>query len=196
MANIYKDEVKERILEVAQQIFGKFGFKKTTVDEIAQATRKAKSSIYYYFKSKEDIFEAVIEKEASSIRKHVSEIINSNISTVEKLKQYMIIRMKSLTELVNFNEAYKNQFLDHMPFVEKIREKYDYEEMGLIEGILNEGVENGTFVIKDTNLTSVAIVTAMKGLEMPLFINTKNSELENRITSLLDILFFGIIKRA
>ncbi len=193
MALVYKDDVREKILEVAQTIFGKFGYKKTTVDEIAAAARKAKSSIYYYFKSKEDIFEAVIEKEASSIREEVLKIINSTIEPVDKIKQYVLIRMKGLTELVNFNDAYRNQYFDHLPFIEKIREKYDKEEIGLIAGILNEGVAKGRFLIKDTNLTSIAIVTAMKGLEMPLFINTENYELENRVNSLLDILFYGIV---
>ncbi|NOZ46279.1 MAG: TetR/AcrR family transcriptional regulator [Chlorobi bacterium] len=195
MALAYKDDVKEKILDVAQTIFGKFGFKKTTVDEIAAAARKAKSSIYYYFKSKEEIFEAVIEKEASLIRVDVIKILESNIDSIDKIKQYMLVRMKALTELVNFNDAYKNQYLDHLPFIEKIRVKYDEEEIGLIGRILKEGVDTGKFYMQDVNLTSIAIVTAMKGLEAPLFINTENSEMESRINSLLDILFYGIVVR-
>jgi len=56
------EEKKNILLQVAQSIFARFGLFKTTVDEIAKAARMGKSSIYYYFRSKEDIFKAVLEK--------------------------------------------------------------------------------------------------------------------------------------
>ena len=58
--NSKKDTVREEILTVAQDIFSRYGYKKTTLDDIAQAIRKGKSSLYYYFSSKEDLFQAVI----------------------------------------------------------------------------------------------------------------------------------------
>ena len=63
-----KDEVKDAIVNVARHIFSRFGFRKTTMDEIAIASRKGKSSIYYYFASKEEIFKAVVEKDASIMK--------------------------------------------------------------------------------------------------------------------------------
>ncbi|PIF05120.1 MAG: TetR family transcriptional regulator, partial [Draconibacterium sp.] len=58
-----KDTNRENILKIAREIFSKYGYKKTTLDDIASAVRKGKSSLYYYFKSKEDLFHAVIMKE-------------------------------------------------------------------------------------------------------------------------------------
>jgi AcrR family transcriptional regulator len=58
-----KDLNRENILKIARDIFSKYGFKKTTLDDIANAVRKGKSSLYYYFESKEDLFQAVIMKE-------------------------------------------------------------------------------------------------------------------------------------
>jgi len=49
-----KDQNRENILKIAREIFSKYGYKKTTLDDIANAVRKGKSSLYYYFKSKED----------------------------------------------------------------------------------------------------------------------------------------------
>ena len=48
-----KDLNRETILKIAQEIFSKYGYKKTTLDDIANAVRKGKSSLYYYFKSSE-----------------------------------------------------------------------------------------------------------------------------------------------
>ena len=58
-----RDLNRESILKIAREIFSKYGYKKTTLDDIANAVRKGKSSLYYYFESKEDLFQAVIMKE-------------------------------------------------------------------------------------------------------------------------------------
>ena len=53
--NDKKDIKKETILAVAEKFFARFGIRKTTMDEIAKMARIGKSTLYYYFKSKEDI---------------------------------------------------------------------------------------------------------------------------------------------
>ncbi len=58
------EKVKHSIIEVARETFARYGFRKTTMDEIAVAARKGKSSLYYYFASKEEVFQAVVEQEA------------------------------------------------------------------------------------------------------------------------------------
>ena len=46
---VVKTEIRDQIVSTAAQIFSRFGFKKTTMDDIAKGMRKGKSSIYYYF---------------------------------------------------------------------------------------------------------------------------------------------------
>ncbi len=55
-----KDANRENILKIAREIFSKYGFKKTTLDDIANAVRKGKSSLYYYFKSKVNFLQLFI----------------------------------------------------------------------------------------------------------------------------------------
>ncbi len=63
-----KTDIREQIVLTASNIFSKYGFRKATMDEIAQSMGKGKSSIYYYFESKEAIYEAVIEREAELLQ--------------------------------------------------------------------------------------------------------------------------------
>jgi AcrR family transcriptional regulator len=190
-----KDEVKEAIVNVARHIFSRFGFKKTTMDEIAIASRKGKSSIYYYFASKEEIFQAVVEKEASILKQELVKAISEAEDPAQKLKAHVLVRMHTMEKLANFYSAIKDDYLSHLDFVEKIRKKYDLEEIKMMENILNEGVENQVFEIGDTNLAAIAIITALKGMEIPLFWGVEEKDIESRLDHLILILFNGIMKR-
>jgi len=190
-----RDEVKEAIVNVARHIFSRFGFKKTTMDEIAIASRKGKSSIYYYFASKEEIFQAVVEKEAEILKQELIKVFNETDSPEQKLKMHVLIRMRTMEKLANFYSAIKDDYLGHLDFIEKIRKKYDQEEIQMMESILVEGVKNGIFEIEDTALAAIAIVTAMKGMEIPLFWGVEEKDLESRLDHLIHILFHGVMKR-
>lgn len=189
------DEVKESIIDIARKIFSRYGFKKTTVEEIARALGKGKSSIYYYFKNKEDIFKAVVEKEALILRSEIDKKLFQIIEPKNKLKTYILTRMEAFKNLANFYDAVKNEYLTHLDFIEKIREKFDREEVKKIQLILQEGIDTNDFNIKNSELTAISIATALKGLEIPVFFKKENYMLENRLDELLNVLFFGLIKR-
>ncbi|HRX32499.1 MAG TPA: TetR/AcrR family transcriptional regulator [Tenuifilaceae bacterium] len=190
------DEMREAIVKVATQIFSRFGFKKTSMDDIAKGLRMGKSSIYYYFRGKEEIFRAVVDQEAEILKEKVEIILSSADDTVSKLRSYVKLRMDLVKHLANYTEILKNDDLMNMEITEKFRKKYDEEEISIIRQILEEGVQKGTFKIKDIDMSELAIITAMKGLEAPLVATNIGDEKLNRvIDDILDILFYGIVNR-
>lgn len=189
------DNTKEQIIKVARQVFAKFGFQKTTVNEIARAVHKAKGSVYYYFKNKEELFQSVVEKEFQTLRTELIKAINAGENAKEKLTNYIKVRMKTLNEFSNMYDALKNDYLSYMSFIEQIREKYDNEEIVLVKSILTNGVLNNEFDIEDEEQTAIVIVTALKGLELPIFINSKYIELKQRLDFMISVLIRGIEKR-
>ncbi len=72
---VVKEEIRNHIVGVARKIFTRNGFKKTTMEEIAEVSQKGKSSIYYYFASKEEIFRAVVENEARELKERLDRLI-------------------------------------------------------------------------------------------------------------------------
>ncbi|MGE4542028.1 MAG: TetR/AcrR family transcriptional regulator [Bacteroidales bacterium] len=189
-----KEDARELIIQVSAQLFGRFGYKKTTMEDIAQALRMGKSSLYYYFKSKEEVFQAVVEMEASQLKAAVLVAINKESDPQAKLRQYVMVRMQKFKETVNLYEAVRSDYLMHLPFIEKVRVKYDLEEVSIIQGILKDGQQKAVFRIDDIQLGAVAIAIAMKGLEIPLLINDLENNLQLRLDKLLEILFHGIVK--
>lgn len=192
---IEKDDVRKKIVFVASKIFTRFGYKKTTMEEIALATRKGKSSIYYYFKSKEDIYKAVVEKEAEELKEELKEEVKKHIDPIEQLKAYVLFRMHKIKMVTNFYDALKSDHLSHLIFIEKIRKRFDLDEIKIVTQILQSGIDTGKFIIEDPDLSAVAIVTAMKGLEIPLFIKKEHGNIEDRLDNLIKFLFYGLVKK-
>jgi len=189
------DKKKKSVIEkVAQDLFSKFGFFKTTVDEIAKAARIGKATIYHYFKGKEEIFKEVVEKESRILNAKIKEAVNQEDTPEKKIRAFVLTRAKYLNELANIYSALKDDVLKKFDFIEKIREKDFKKEMKIIQKILKEGIEKNNFMIQDIELTSFAIISALKGLEYPWPPRISLPEVEKNIDKLLEVFFHGIVK--
>jgi AcrR family transcriptional regulator len=189
------NERKEVITQVAQLIFSKYGFLKTTIGDIAKAARMGKASLYHYFDSKEEIYKEVVEQEHKFLKEKIGDAINKENDPRKKLRIYFLKKMENLKNLANIHSALKDDYLDHYAFVEKIRIKNNKEEQLRIKEILQEGENKGIFQIDDIELTAFAIITALKGLEFAWTIDVPLYTIEKKISKLMDILFNGIVKR-
>jgi len=187
-------DIKNLIIKEAQGIFRKYGFRKSTMDEIAIAARKGKSTLYHYFKSKEEVFAAVIEREGNTMFRELNKIITANIDCKLKLKKYITTRMSLIDELANLYSAIKSDYLNHFNFIQKYREKYDESEILFIEQILLDGINRKEFNIieDDTKMYAYGIATALKGLEIPFFLENRYSMVSSRLDSMLNILMYGL----
>ncbi len=190
-----KDLNREHILKIAQEIFSKYGYKKTTLDDIANAVRKGKSSLYYYFKSKEDLFQAVIIKEVDILAHELEIVINRNTDPADKLRDYILTKLSAFRNLANFYHAIESD-VTAVDFIDEIKIRYGQDEIRMIKRILIEGVRKNEFEIYDFNLAAIGITTAIKGLEMPLTAgNYGKVNLERSVDIILKIICYGIMKR-
>jgi AcrR family transcriptional regulator len=192
---INKEEFRRKVIVTAGKIFSRYGFKKTTMDEIAKALKMGKSSIYYYFESKEEIFEAVVLWEANILRNELTTAIKTVDSPIDKMKNYVFVRMKSFEKLANYYNAIFDKNLDHFDFIEHIRSKYDREELAILRLILYDGSRKKVFNVVNSEYTALAIQTTLKGLEVPLFWKKKEVNIESRLNAILGVLFYGIVRK-
>ncbi len=190
-----KDHKRENIITAAGRVFGRHGFREARMENIAEEAGMGKSSLYYYFLSKEELFEAVVEREAENLKNEIILATRDIIDPYKRMKKYVIARMKAFNESINLYTAVKTNYLDHLPFIDKVRKKYDKEEMKMVESILKDGVRNNRFKLVNTELATIAIVTAIKGLEYNIVIREGPYKLEQQVEQLLMFLFYGIVKR-
>ncbi len=126
-------------MAVAAKMFGKYGFQKTTVDEIARAAHKAKGSVYYYFKSKEELFLAVVTQEINVLKSGLTRIIVDNLDATGMIRSYMMSRMVLMKDAVNYHESLKADFVNDFAFLNGIRDDFTGFEINLMKAILDRG---------------------------------------------------------
>jgi len=193
---VVKEEVRNYIVVIARKIFTRHGFRKATMEEIASTAQMGKSSIYYYFKSKEEIFRAVVELEARMLKERLSRIIAKNSSPLERLKAYILFRLHHVRTLENFYSALNEEALSHMDFILDIRRNFETEEQELVGEILEDGMQQDIFQISSSKIGAIAISTMMKGLELPLLLDEAHrTDREELMDDLIRVLLYGILKR-
>lgn len=189
------DLVRQSLIHAARRIFVRFGFEKTTMNEIAMEARKGKSSLYYYFASKEEVFQAVVEHEAEILKEKIYNELNSPGDVLERLRKYFVVRFSGIKELGNLYNALRNDLLTHLEFIQKARHKYDELELSFIINLLQEGNDNDVFQVSDIPNTARTLHMTIKSVELPLLLSYETEIFEERLNSLIDIFFYGVVKR-
>ncbi|MFZ2431209.1 MAG: TetR/AcrR family transcriptional regulator [Lutibacter sp.] len=169
------ENTRNIILNVANNLFSKFGFHKTSMDEIAKIARKAKGSLYYHFASKEDLFKEVVSNEIMNLKNQLSAIVIDNkISSSEKINSYFILRMEVLHNASNYHETIKADFFEHFDFIDDLRMELDVWEKEKIKIIIEQGIKTNEFEIEgDIDILLDVYIMVLKGLEVPFFIQDK-----------------------
>jgi AcrR family transcriptional regulator len=191
-----KEKNRIAIIRAAREAFTAKGYAKTTMDDIARASGKAKSTLYYYFESKEAAFREVIDMEAATLKKRLEQIVfDPKRKAQQKLEDYILFRWKAFEELGNNYKTMRKKFLENMDFVEKYRRRFDELEKQFLGTILRQGVEQKEFRIPAENIDMVATVIflSMKALEVPFFARGEMATITSKLKGLTEVLFYGIV---
>jgi len=195
MVSFKKNTGKEIIIEAARQAFSKYGYKKTTLDDIGSLIKKRKTIIYYYFENKDEIFKEVINSEAEKLKGALEMAINNESNPVEKLKTYVFTRMSFLENLGNYYSALKHELLEHLQLINENRKEIDAAEFIIVSNILKEGVNKAIFSVDNINETTQIFITTLKSLEIPFFVREDKYDYQSSLMQLLNMLLYGIIRK-
>ncbi len=160
-------KTKAKLVDVARQLFAKMGVENTTMNDIALASKKGRRTLYTYFKSKEDIYMAVVESELDMLSDMTKRVAEKNISPDEKMIEMIYTRLDAVKEVVFRNGTLRANFFRDIWRVEKVRKRFDAKEILLFKDVLREGVEKGVFRIDDIDMTAELVHYCVKGIEVP-----------------------------
>ena len=184
---------KDTIIAVALRVFGRLGVYKTTMNDIAKAAKKGRRTIYQYFKSKEEIYQAVLEKETANMVVPMKAIVKSELTPGEKLRDYSHQRINSINRIAANHNAFKVGFIQNDKVILKLRKRFDRFDLELLTKIVKEGAEKGEFKINNIELTVKNIQLGLKGMEIDFIRNNWNDDCKLQLNLFIDMITKGIM---
>jgi len=188
-------KTRELLIDSARRVFARKGIERTTMNDIAVASKKGRRTLYSYFKNKEEIATIVIENEIDYLCNMLAAVEQKHLPADEKLITFLYMRMDAFKETVTRNGSLRANFFHDSWNVAKVRKRYNLLEIELIKKILQSGVDEGVFEIPDVETTTLLIHYALKGLEVPYIrglLGDSPSRLEERKDCVRHLIFKGI----
>ncbi|GAB1416840.1 TetR/AcrR family transcriptional regulator [Paludibacter sp.] len=187
-------KTKKMLIEVARGLFAEKGKRNITMNDIAEASKKGRRTLYTYFNNKEEIFKAVIDKELEYLLDELNKVSAEDIAPDEKLRNHTITHLDAVKYIVNRNGSLSSDFFRDIYEVERARRKIDIAEIKLIRNILKQGIQKKVFKKMDLELSSVVVFYAIKGLEVPYIRKSLTKAFEENKNNIIEFIFDGIKK--
>lgn len=160
-------KTEKMFVDVARQLFAKNGLEGTTMNDIAIASGKGRRTLYTYFNKKEDIYSAVIESELERLSEQLDEVAAKQIRPQDKIIELIYTHLNMIRETVVRNGNLRAEFFRNIWMVEKVRKKFDADEIALFRKVYESGKAYGEFDIENVNLVADITHYCIKGLEVP-----------------------------
>lgn len=174
-------KTKKQLVDVARQLFAKNGVDNTTMNDIAVASKKGRRTLYTYFKSKEDIYFAVIESELDMLIEMMKTVAAKDIAPDAKIQELIYTHLDAIKEVVFRNGTLHAVFFRDIRKVERARMRFNYNETLIFREVLTEGVEKGVFDIDDVPVYADILHCCVKGIEV-LYIRGRIGKGKDRST--------------
>lgn len=194
-------KTRDKLIEVARQLFAHQGVENTTMLDIANASDKGRRTIYTYFKNKREIHQAVIERESEQIVSRQRQILGSDLAPVDKLREFLSARFSILTcppQRRGLQETLLPLMRLDTTSAKKTRRLAARKEMEILREILSQGVVSGDFSQEQSRRMLPLVVTLMQGIDAPdLLPNLEDAGTDRARAqeAILDFIICGIAAR-
>ena len=192
---------KIEILRAAGECFARFGYEKTTLDDIGRAVGLNKASLYYYYKNKEAIFAEVLVKEIErAIDEHCTAILEIS-GCREQIISYLRNKIRSMQELMNVHNVSLEAFRNVQPMFASLFQQITDKEVAFISSIFERCIEHGEMKPCDTKRIARTILTVVDAVKIKALQSAKtqfidqidSGALEEEIVFTITLMLDGLV---
>src|SRR5688500_14433548 len=192
-----REDIRELILDAAERLLVRYGYKKMTIDDIAKEVGIGKGTIYLHFSSKEEIALARIDRVISRLKQRLLDIARGQGSATDCIQEMLIIRVLHRFDAVQeYTESISDVLAAIRPALLKQRERHFEEEAEILTQVLNQGKRTGEFEFKDSRSTAHTLLLATNSL-LPYSLSTKQlgkrEEIKEKASSIASLLLVGLV---
>lgn len=190
-------EIRRLIVEAAAKRFGLYGYKKTTMAEIAQDCDMSAANLYRYYRNKQDIGAALAKDCLGDKQEKLREVVRRpQLSAAQRLEEFILTALRFTYDL-SIEQPKVNELVEVIASERKeIFEDKQQQERALMAEILAEGNRSGEFEVEDVITTAETVLAASAKFCTPLFMFMYPlDELEVLAEGVARLLVRGLAKR-
>ena len=173
-------KTRARLVDVARQLFAKKGVDNTTMNDIAVASTKGRRTLYTYFKSKEEIYVAVVESELDKLSDALDKVAAEDIAPDLKILKLIETHLDAIKLIVHRNGSLRASFFRDIWQVERVRRNLNLHEIALFKQVLTEGNNMGLFEVENVDILADILHYCVKGIEVPYIRGKIGDDLDDR----------------
>ena len=197
--SIQRESIRDEILDATDRLLARFGYKKMTIDDLAQEVGIGKGTVYLHFSSKEEIALSHIDRIIERMKVRLKEISSADVSPDERLREMLLTRVLFRFDSVqHYTQSLNDLLADLRPRLLARRGRYFEDEAQIFAEVLQECDKIKIFSVPDALKTAETLLLATNSL-LPYSLNTKElgerSEIEERVGRLADLLLKGLLRR-
>ncbi|MFC1883292.1 TetR/AcrR family transcriptional regulator [Thermodesulfobacteriota bacterium] len=183
---------RDRILDASFDKFKQYGFVKTTVDEIARHAHVGKGTIYFYFKSKEDILLALVDREMDKGYREIANAMGKKHDAADQLKMLLQVTFDFFhgNELVSKVMAMDQGFV--LSVIYNKNKEMQENSMMVIRQLLEQGQKEGTFRELDYDKVAYIIDSLIRSFHYLHYLDLTVYDPKDIIEPLIDLLSTGL----
>lgn len=160
-----RENTREMILDAADRLLARYGYRKMTIDDIAQEVGIGKGTIYLHFSSKEEVALSRIDRVIEQLKDRLRAAARAGDPAPERLRRMLFERvLYRFDNVQHYTESLNDIFATVRPGLLARRERHFADEAAIFAEVLNEGRRAGVFAFRDTRRTARALVVATNAL--------------------------------
>lgn len=186
-----EDIIQQQILQAALQLFQKHGYQKVTMDDVAKAIGKGRSSLYYYYKNKDEVFDAVMSAEVDEIIGEITRRVDRERTVEGKLRAYGLAKTRIGQKRSSFFDALETGMnADEMSVYTQrkrvIQKKIRKDEATLLNRILAgyESTEKETIIFIFTS--------SLRGIKREFSLDNSYTRMEPAVDMLVNMTMLAL----
>jgi len=195
--NSKEESRKKQILDAALEVVVEKGYSDSRMDDIVKASGLSKGAIYWYYKSKKEVFLSLINHWVNKFGVTLNHIVEEDLPASDQLHElfaFFLDVFEKNPDVLKAELEFWAMASRDTDFNRKIQAVY-HELLELIEAIVAKGVESGEFKNVDVNVAALSIMINIEGIIWFALFDTDRVQARHYIETITDFILAGLTKK-
>ena len=194
-----REDIRDLILDATDRLLARYGYKKMTMDDLAQEVGIGKGTIYLHFPSKEEVVLSHVDRIVERLKVELAKIARGGGTPAARLRRMLVTRvMFRFDSVQHYTESLSDLLAALRPGLLARRRRHFEEESEILAEVLREGQREGEFQFREARAAARTLLTATNAL-LPYSLSARElgdrADVEAEANRVVEMLLTGLLAR-